>query len=87
MNSTRTSARHECGTGLKVVSFERRDSSDRVVAVINLSKEKQNVETAFPSDAPATWVDVLTGERVALDGRVLKSALPAFGYQVLIPTE
>ena len=72
---------------LKVVSFERRDSSDRVVTVINLSKEKQNVETAFPSDAPATWVDVLTGERVALDGRVLKSALPAFGYQVLIPTE
>jgi len=70
-----------------VVSFERRDPSDRVVTVINLSKEQRNVETTFPSDAPGTWVDVLTGERAVLDGRVLRSALPAFGFQVLIPTE
>ena len=72
---------------LKIVSFERRDASDRVVTVINLSKEHQNVETVFPSDAPGTWVDVLTGKPWTLDGRVLKSALPAFGYQVLVPKE
>jgi glycosidase len=69
-----------------VLSFVRRDAAGSVLAVLNLSREQQDV-ALDGALLPGTWTDAFSGEEVHLvdDGAQPPSArlaLPAGGYRV-----